>query len=194
MRCSHIVGFSLVLTSLLVPQHLAGQERPANYFVLRGGSFIPTGDLESFNPSVELELFYGRYLQRNFALEAGVTLFRAEGEETTSSSSELVGFALLLTPKGVYPTGKVDLVGGLGLGVYFPGVNVQVAGGPDFEGDDAVIGLHALLGVDLNFTRLWYVGLEGKYLGTTEAKFFEEEDAGLNISGFTITLSLGLRF
>jgi len=201
-RCIPLLASTLLFV-IAWPQAIVAQDTPANYVVLQGGMSIPTGDFKDakFEKGVTLALFYGRHLHPNFVLEAGAQVFHFEGGNTDSLigaafyDRDLIAWMIPLTAKGVYRDGKFGLTAGGGVDLVLPLMEWKVrTPGSEEESETATaVGFHFLAGIGFDVTRLWYLGLEGKYLITPDARFGDAE-VGVNINGAFATLTVGLRF
>ncbi len=68
-----------------------------------------------------------------------------------------------------------------------------------FDDDDAVFGLSLGFGVNYNITEEFYLGIEGKYLLTSNAEFGGVATSGLasletDLDGYIVTGVFGFRF
>lgn len=184
-----------IICSLLLTSHPADSiagERPDNYTVIKIGQYSPTGDLDDlgFDSKIVLGINYGRYLNKNLVLEAGLEVFGSDYEEGPVNTY-FTGFATpILTAKGVILKGRFEFYGGGGFGLYQTKLDLNAPSG-DVDESDTVFGYHILAGLAFDVTPYWYLGLEGKQLWTGESDFkIVKTDA----DGRFITLNLGLRW
>ena len=205
-----------VLTLILIclfPFSGSGQDS-LNYFALKGGIYSPTGDLDDFNFDTAFngEIAYGRYLNPNFALEIGVGYFKSDASisgvdpffgGSYTEEDEIKVIPIILSGKGIYPSGNFELYGEIGIGIYladFEGVVTHtVLGTVGLDDDDTAFGVNLGVGVNYNITEKVFIGVEGKYVLTTDAEFqgtvlgvpFKVES---DLNGFIFTGNLGFRF
>jgi outer membrane protein W len=205
-----------VLTLILIclfPFSSFGQDS-LNYFAVKGGIYSPTGDLDDFNFDTAFngEIAYGRYLNPNLALEIGVGYFKSDASisgvdpifgGSYTEEDEIKVIPIILSGKGIYPSGNFELYGEIGIGIYladFEGVVTHtVLGTVRLDDDDTVFGVNLGVGVNYNITEKVFIGVEGKYILTTDAEFqgtalgvpFKVES---DLNGFILTGNLGFRF
>ena len=182
-----------------------------NYVTLKGGIYSPeSDDLEDFDTGFNVEIAFGHYFHKNFALELGIAYFETEASFSGfnpilgnwSEKDEITAIPVTLTAKGIYPTEHVELFAGAGIGAYFVNgesdISTSAFGSFSFDDNDTVFGFHLSLGGNFNITENIFLGIEGKYLWA-EAEFEEsvfgvpiELDADLE--GFIVTGNIGFRF
>jgi outer membrane protein W len=73
------------------------------------------------------------------------------------------------------------------------------AAGGTVKDTDTVFGAHVGMGLHYNITRTWFIGAEGKYLWTGEAKLRDDVagipvEADYKLDGILATAVLGYRF
>ena len=210
-----IFAFSALTIVLLcfLPFSAVGQDN-LNYFALKGGIYSPTGDLDDFNFDTAFngEIAYGRYFNPNFALEIGAGYFKSDASlsgvdpifgGSYREDDEIRVIPFILSGKGIYPSGNFELYGEIGIGIYlanFEGVLTHtVLGTLRVDDDDTVFGVNLGVGANYNITEKIFIGVEGKYILTTDAEF---QGAALGIpfkiesdlNGFIFTGNLGFRF
>ena len=220
MRPLTIITILITLfTFLIIPFHVSAVEEP-NYFTLKGGLYSPQGDLadEDFDNGYTAEFNFGHYFSPFWSLDFGVGYLRAtssfEGSDTDPSLGSFSfeqdnvasAIPITLTAKGHIPLDVVELYGGVGAGIYFVFFDADIEttlaeplDNVSIDADDTVFGYHVLGGANLNITRSFYVGLEGKYLWTSEAEgedkiFGQPLTIKAKLTGYTITGVLGFRF
>ncbi len=188
----------LILTMTLVfllPISATGQEK-RDYIIVKGGVYSPTGGLDdlNFGAGFNGEVAWGHYFSPNFALEVGAGYFE-------SDDMRVVPF--LATGKALYPTGNWELFAEVGVGAYFVKfdgrLNDPVVGVIVFDDDDAVFGLSLGFGVNYNITEEFFLGIEGKYLLTSDAEFGGSATSGpasleTELDGYIVTAVFGFRF
>ncbi len=193
--------------------HASDTKEKANYLQGQLGVFQPTNtfDDSGYDTGFSGSFAYGRYLTPYLKLEGMVDLSandkELQGSNTIagnySQDNYLSSTGLLVTLKGEYPVGPVDLFGGAGIGAY--GVfltsetNTERLGSFDKDEFDTVFGAHISLGANFNITERFYVGIEGRYRWTGDVKF-NETVAGVpmeykgDLNGYTVAFSAGFRF
>jgi opacity protein-like surface antigen len=180
-----------------------------NYFALKGGIFYPQGDLKDLDTGFNGEAAFGIQFNRCVAMEIGSGYFelgdtaRASfGRASLSLDGNMYAIPLTVTLKGILPLGRLDLYGLAGGGGYYvhaSGTFTSSAGRTSGSGDTVVAGGFLGAGIAYNFTREFFLGLEGKYLWTSDADFdvrieTERVHANLRIEGVQGALVLGMRF
>jgi outer membrane protein W len=191
-----VTGAAAVLAMAALPATAAAEEIPSNYFTLRFGRFMPTGDVKDagYEGAENGDFVLGRYFGRYFVLEGGFGIMHSEGAESEPYSQiyedrDITIRGFHLTPKFVYPAGGFEFYGGVGVGRWQIENDVWVRGGSgNVEVKDTVWGYHLVAGINHGFTRYWYLGLEAK-----ELKFLDYLDVD-DIAGRSVSLSIGLRF
>ncbi|MGD8986385.1 MAG: OmpW family outer membrane protein [Desulfobacteraceae bacterium] len=188
----------LVLTITLVfllPISATGQER-RDYIIAKGGVYSPTGGLDdlNFGSGFNGEVAWGHYFSPNFALEVGAGYFE---------SDQVRVVPLLATGKAIYPTGNWELFAEVGMGAYFAKfkgtfrypalVDVEI------NDESVVFGVNLGFGVNYNITEEFFLGIEGKYLMTTDAEFGGSAAGGSvklepDLNGYIVTAVFGFRF
>lgn len=188
----------LVLIMTLVflwPISSTGQER-RDYIIAKGGIYSPTGGLDdlNFDSGFNGEAAWGHYFSPNVALEAGAGFFE-------SDDVRVVPF--VVTGKAIYPTGNWELFAEVGVGAYFAkfkGTFIYPSLGQiEINDDDVVFGLNLGLGVNYNVTDEFFLGIEGKYLLTSDAEFGSSAAGGsakleTDLNGYIVTGVFGFRF
>ena len=193
-RARAILVLAMTLVFLL-PISATGQER-RDYIIAKGGVYSPTGGLDdlNFGAGFNGEVAWGHYFSPNFALEIGAGYFE-------SDDMRVVPF--LATGKALYPTGNWELFAEVGVGAYFVKfdgrLNNPVVGVIVFDDDDAVFGLSLGFGVNYNITEEFFLGIEGKYLLTSDAEFGGSATSGpasleTELDGYIVTAVFGFRF
>lgn len=184
-----------------------------NYGQLKVGMVQPTGDQDDadYDTGGDFSAAYGRYLTDFLVLEAGIDVFASEQELNGANSSAgsyqqdnvLAGAAVLVTLKGEYSAGPVDLFGGIGGGIYSVTLDSEIETSRlgDFNTDDSdgVFGAHVVAGANYNITERFFVGMEAKYRWTDDVEIRETvasipvEYEG-DLSGYVVTFNAGFRF
>jgi len=193
-----LLAGALLILALPVSSH--AQEKKSGYITFKPGAYIPQGDLEDkgFDSGFNGEIAVGTYYSPNLALEAGIGYMHAEGKKSGADFKEtddLWVVPVTITAKGVWPFrgGEFDIGGGLG--AYFANVDVDGTNAQtgSYSGDDnsVVFGGHGVAGISMDMSEKMFLGVEGKYIFTSGAKFFGQD---VDLNGFTVTGVIGLRF
>jgi outer membrane protein W len=214
MRPKNFVLFGVTLILIcLFPLSGFGQDN-LNYLAVKGGIYSPTGDLDDFNfdSAFNGEVAYGRYFNPNFAMEIGAGYFKSDASisgvdpifgGSYAEEDEIKVIPIILSGKGIYPSGNFELYGEIGIGIYladFEGVvSHTVLGTIRLDDNDTVFGVNLGVGANYNITKKVFIGVEGKYILTTDAEFqgtalgipFKVES---DLNGFILTGNLGFRF
>ena len=188
-------------------------EKKSNYVQAKVGLLQPTSGLDDagFDTGLNGAITYGRYLTNHLVLEGTIDGSAANNDFDGYNSftghytqKDDIGItAFLLTLKGEFSVGHVNLYGGGGIGAYVVTLNTEIESNRfgDYEKDDSdtVFGVHLLAGANYDITEDWFVGIEGTYRWTGKAKI-EENIIGVPVSynddvnGFSIAASVGYRF
>jgi opacity protein-like surface antigen len=146
----------------------------------------------------------------------GVGYFETEAKErfrgqlggitfTGRITADIEVIPVTLTLKGILPYKRWEFFGLGGIGAYIVSgekTRLTVDGIP-FEGDlkdnDTIFGFHLGLGFHYNITPTIFIGAEGKYLWTKEAKLQDEAfgipiEAKFKMDGILATAVIGFRF
>lgn len=205
MRRSAIILLLLAVIFILsVPTtSLAEHKRWDGYLSFKGGLYWPIGDLQDadFGSGFNGEVVVGMYVNPNLALEFGGGYFRPgnvhlESGGITEKHSVWV-IPVIANIKGVLPLEHVELFGGGGFGLYFANYDIDgydpSTDPPTYktEDDDTVFGGHVLAGFNIDISKNVFIGVEGKYIFTANARLF---DSKVNLDGLMLTGALGTRF
>ena len=184
-----------------------------NYIQGQLGMFFPIGDVEDadFDNGFNGAFSYGRYLTENLKVEGTLDMSGTDrdvsGANATAgrySHEDVLGVSgVLVSLKGEYPVGQVDLFGGLGVGIYgislVSEIDSQSLGSFDTDDCDTVFGAQASIGANYNLTKRFFLGVEGKYRWTDDAEI-SMKTAGIPItyegdaSGYSMAFTAGWRF
>jgi hypothetical protein len=106
-------------------------------------------------------------------------------------------------PFKFFPIKKGELCAGAGAGFYFvdgeADLSSSIGGDFSIDGDDSIYGAHFELGANVDFTRVIFLGIKGKYIWTEEAKF-EGNAFGtatefeVDLTRMIILVNIGFRF
>ena len=200
--------FTLIFMS---PFSVYGQDSP-NYVTVKGGIYVPTGDLDELDQGFSGEVAYGHYFNPNLALEGSIGYFKTDGSEsefiggpagTVTVATDVSVIPIFVAIKGLLPIQIGELYVGGGVGIGFADVKIDVTstalGIASLSSTDTVFGFELLAGANFNINDSWFLGVEGKYIITDEASisgalfgfpFAESGDAtGIILSGV-----VGFRF
>ena len=190
------------------------QPDPSNYFILKGGAFWPKGDLKNagLGTGFDGELAYGLRLFKYAALEFGSGYLnlsktvRVANSDFGPYNDKVTVYAIPLTVafKPIIPiTKQFEVFGLIGGGGYYindgHNINVPGEGSVKYHGHSVTYGGFAGAGVNYNFTRSWFIGLEGKYMSTarptyTTNVFGERFTYNFRTEGWIGTFNIGYRF
>jgi opacity protein-like surface antigen len=200
----------LVLVSLLpASASAAGQQYPY-YIAFKPGAFFPQGDIDDLDTGFQGELAFGRQFNENFAFEMSVGWMNLDKTERGSleingttysgrASVDLDIIPVVINFKPMLPIGNcIELYGIAGFGAYFVNGEVSVrenVGNVSYrskdDDSDTVFGFTAGLGIHFNISPRVFIGAEGKYLFTTEAKLWGVKT---NLDGIYTSGVIGIRF
>lgn len=185
----------------------------SNYVRVKAGVMQPASgfDHAGYDLGPDVGFAYGRYLSEHCLLEGAIESFAAERETkgttlTTGSytqENDIGVTALLLTLKGEYPAGPVNLSGGAGIGVYEVGLYSTIKSEKvgEFKADDnaTMLGAHLTVGASYDLSQSFFIGIEGLYRWTEKVKI-EKTAVSVpvtnndNLDGYTVTAIIGYRF
>jgi hypothetical protein len=185
-----------------------GQESP-NYVAVKAGIYSPTSDLDDLDTGFAGELVFGHYYSYNLALEVGIGHFDTDGTFTESipffvtitGKEEVSVTTISLITKGLYPIEKGELYigGGVAIGLVDIDIDIISPSSTSISDSDTVAVFQLLAGANFNITDKCFLGVEGKYLITSNATvndtlFGIDVEFNDNANGFIITGVLGFRF
>jgi hypothetical protein len=193
----------LVLTFFL-PINLFAQS--PLYFALKPGAYFPqSSDLNGFDTGFNGEFAFGFRFNPNFAAELGFGFFYTEGQKTVVRGTsvaqqhyDLDVWPFTLTLKAILPYKKWEFFGLAGGGIYSVSAPYDVDPYhhhpyPYYYYDcDWIWGGYLGAGIHYNIAPTIFVGVEGKYLWTEQAKFTGVENFSLD--GIISTAVIGFRF
>jgi opacity protein-like surface antigen len=161
-----------------------------NYLAIRSGLYTMTDGLRdaTLATGFDGEIVYGRYLHPNLILEIGTGYFH-DGVNKGYGNS-IKEEPILLTVKAVYPLQSLELFAGGGPGFYFTKFHGRVNGVIGDKSDN-VFGGHVVVGAQYALSRLFFFGVEGRYIMTEKANFVVFSP---RLDGYTVTGSFGFRF
>ncbi|MBN2468815.1 MAG: outer membrane beta-barrel protein [Deltaproteobacteria bacterium] len=214
-------GFGVFILTLAIlacafPSHVLAQG--ANYVTFKPGIYSPqSSDLEDFDTGFNGELAFGHRYNRNFAVEMGVGYFKSEADYSAAGQVSGINYSfheedtidaipVTLSFKGIIPYDRWEFFGMGGIGVYFTDGEAEVNGTVDgrrvsasLSESDTVFGFHFGVGFHYNITPTWFVGAEGKYLWTNDAKLSGNVrgvpiETNFKMDGIIATAVLGFNF
>lgn len=218
METKHLIGLlaAVNVVGLCMAGNVMAEENYMrnNYGQVKVGMFQPSGDMDDadYDNGGEVSIVYGRYLNRYLVLEAGFDVFGSDQKTIYGSNSRvgdysqdntLVAVAGLVTLKGEFSAGPVDLFCGVGGGIYSVTLSSDIDSWHDrdrsTEDSDGVFGVHVVAGANYNINERFFVGIEGKYRWTGDVDIHETVssipiDYSGDLSGYTVTFNGGIRF
>lgn len=201
----------MTLIIILMPLCAFGQDY-SEYFTFKVGQYSPTGDLDDagFGSVFIGELSFGAYISENFSFEISGGSFKTDetftyfvsGIGPVSEKDEIKILPFLFTLKGHIPLKAAEIYGGLGVGLYFASIDIDIhtpVGPLYFSDDDNVFGYHFLAGVNFNITEKWFLGIEAKKFITNDFSFYDTDQGvtlygDIDLDGYTISGQVGYRF
>ena len=189
------ISVMIIMLLFLLPVSAAGEEK-RDYIIGKGGVYSPTGGLDdlNFGEGFNGEVAWGHYFSPNFALELGAGFFKSDDVRVVP---------LVATGKAIYPTGNWELFALVGVGAYFANFkgtfSYPPVGNIEINDESVVFGLNLGFGVNYNITEEFFLGIEGKYLATTDADFSGTPAGGTarletDLNGVIVTGVFGFRF
>ena len=210
--------FSMVFVLIvLVPLCVSAQNNKF-YLTAKPGIYSPqTNYLEGFDAGFNGEIGFGYQPNKNFAAEMGLGYFATKGKESYAGRVDSMSYSatgkiainvvpVTLTLKAIYPIDKWELFALGGIGAYFVSTELKLNIAADgisisdtMDDSTTIFGGHLGLGFHYNITPRFFLGVEGKYLWTSEAKtqgelFTVPFEAKGDLNGIIATAVLGLRF
>ena len=190
------------------------------YITLKPGIYSPqSSDLKDFDFDTGFngEIALGLRVNPNFEVETGVGYFYTEAEERFSgqfydltiagkAEANIYVIPIVVTLKAILPYKQLDFFALGGIGAYWVFGNLKASGTVDgFSGRvelddyDVIFGGHLGLGFHYNITPSIFVGAEGKYLWTSNARLQDETpdvrlDTKFKLDGILATGVVGFRF
>ena len=180
-----------------------GSETHSNYTVIKGGVYSPSEsyNLNNFNGGItshldtktgfDGEIAFGHYFLPIFGIELGAGYFESKGSPAAEPGSTTLRVVPVLASAKVFlPLGPIEPYGEAGIGAYF--TKLEVSGNlGSFSGSSKVTyGVHAGVGLNLNFTDTFFLGAEGRYIRAKP----EFGGQPVKLNGFTATIDLGFRY
>jgi opacity protein-like surface antigen len=197
--------FAVVLVfAFLIPIEVFAQS--LFYIAFKPGIYSPqSSDLDGFDIGFNGDFVFGFRFNPNIAAELGIGYFNTEGEKTVARATyggrknfDLDVWSLTFTLKAILPYKKWEFFGFGGGGAYSVSRPYDVGDYHhhyDDDGDkyDLVLGGYLGAGIHYNISPKIFLGVEGKYLWTEQAKF-ENLDERFKMDGIIATAVIGFRF
>jgi hypothetical protein len=179
----------------------------SNYVILKGGIYSPQNDqLTHFDTGINGELNFGHYFNRNFALEIGPGYFQTTRSLNNAINTDLTFnvVPVTLAIKGIIPADIFEFYGIGGGGAYFLWSSTSSTVDDRYyysnNGDTKIlVGGFLGLGVTFKVTPTVFLGLEGKYLWTSNVTVNNYNNTSsytsdVNLNGIQATFNLGFLF
>jgi outer membrane protein W len=197
--------FMVVLVlPFLVPMNLFAQS--PFYAAFKPGVYFPrSGDLNGFDNGFSGGFSFGFRFNPNIAAELGLGYFFTEGEKTVVRGNSVSRYhydidvwPITLTLKAILPYKRWEFFGLAGGGMYSVSAPYDAEGYhhhpyPYYYQDyDWIWGGYLGAGIHYNITRAIFLGIEGKYLWTEEAKFTNIDN--FRLDGIISNAVIGFRF
>jgi len=191
---------------LLIPINIFAQS--PFYIAFKPGIYSPqSSDLDGFDTGFNGDFVFGFRLNPNIAVELGIGYFNTEGEKTVTGATyggrknfDLDVWSFTFTLKAILPYKKWEFFGFGGGGAYSVSRPYDVENYyhhyyyDDYDDDyDLVLGGYLGAGIHYNIAPKIFLGVEGKYLWTEQAKF-EYLEERFRMDGIIATAVIGFRF
>ena len=195
-----IVGVLVLCVGLSLPFTAEAQ----NYLVLKGGIYSPQNEkLYNFDSGFNGELAFGRYFNKNLALEVASGYFKTRATKSADVVSAEATLDFNLVPltgalRAIIPMGAFELYGLGGGGAYFLWSDTSVStnnrsSSSSDKYNQTLAGGFLGAGATIKVSPTVFLGLEGKYLWTTNLKL-DNLETDINLNGIQATLNLGFLF
>jgi opacity protein-like surface antigen len=212
MKRFSISVLTLAILVCLVPSSALAQG--ANYMTFKPGIYSPqSSDLDDFDTGFSGEIAFGHRFNPNVAAEMGVGYFRTDAsfssagtDSSSQSEASLDVLPITLSLKGSVPVDNWEFFGLVGIGAYWVWSELDVtrtvggtSGSLSLSETDTFFGFHVGLGLHYHISPAWFIGVEGKYLWTGDAKLSgevrgEPVELFFEMDGFITTAVLGFNF
>ena len=175
------------------------------YIAFKPGIYSPqSSDLDGFDTGFNGDFVFGFRLNPNIAVELGIGYFNTEGEKTVTGATyggrknfDLDVWSFTFTLKAILPYKKWEFFGFGGGGAYSVSRPYDVENYYHhyyYDDDyDLVLGGYLGAGIHYNIAPKIFLGVEGKYLWTEQAKF-EYLEERFRMDGIIATAVIGFRF
>jgi len=209
MKSHTLMAITLtVLAVFLLPLSVTGEEE-TDYFTLRGGIYSPESDgNDGFDTGSALEIAFGHYFNRNFALELGLGYLETDAVFSGFDPLFLGNFReddgitimpLTLTAKGVYPFREnLELYALVGGGLYYADFESSISSSflGSLSRDDSYtpLGAHVGLGFNYRITPRLSLGVEGKHFWTDGKINYSPAYIDPDLDGYIVTAGVTFLF
>jgi len=177
------------------------------YIAFKPGIYSPqSSDLKGFDSGFNGDFVFGYRFNPNIAGEIGIGYFNTEGEKTIAGTNygvrknfDLNVWSFTFTLKPILPYKKWEFFGLAGGGLYsvsrpYNAEDYNYHHYDDNHDDfDLILGGYLGAGIHYNIAPRIFVGVEGKYLWTEQAKFGDLEEK-FKMDGIIATAVIGFRF
>lgn len=197
---SMIIASMLLATAPWQAQAAPDSSEYPGYFTLKGGYYYPSEpiSLSEFNNAhfdrengYTGEIAFGQHYGPFLGSELGIGYLQSRQFPSFGAGrTRLEAVPLLLSLKVFLPIGPIEPYGELGVGAYFNRFEVENGLGGERIFRETDFGPHVGLGVNVNFSNTFYVGLEGRYRKVKP----EYEGQEVRMDGYTATMNLGFRY
>jgi opacity protein-like surface antigen len=204
MKKINMLFLALTVALTATASLATAEDNPSDYFALKAGVYSPSTshDLENFNGGHRThldsktgfngEVAVGHYFLPMLALELGAGYFESKGSAAAEPGElKLKVVPLTATGKVLVQLGPVEPYGLFGIGAYVTDMKIHdnETAGTLRDSTKVTYGLHAGAGVNINFSKSMFVGVEGKYIWA-DPSFGGEH---IKLDGFLATGVLGFR-
>lgn len=194
---------TVLATALIGIASIAAAADKPDYLALKAGVYSPSAshDFDTFNAGNRTnldsktgfagEIAVGHYILPMLAVELGAGYFESKGSPLAQPGElKLKVVPLVATAKALLPIGPFEPYGLFGIGAYITDLDVRDNTGSIKGSTEVTYGLHAGVGLNINFQENMFVGVEGKYLWA-EPSFGGQH---IKLDGFITTAVLGFRY
>ncbi len=165
---------------------------------MKPGIYAPLESrLSDFDPGFAGTLAFGEYTSENFSWGIEFSNLNTDFDngsqknEISANSAKLI--LTWIKPFGRKRNRKWEIYLNIGGGIYF--VDLEGAGSVvSGKESDEVYGVEVGLGGNFNLSKRFYLGLEGKYIYTTDVEVFQPVVDKFSLQGYEILGSIGVRF
>ena len=195
LPCIWILLAALLATVAPAPSSMAAEEPPIEYVSFRLGVYSPQhNEMSDYKEGINGELYYGYYFRKHIIFELGIGYFNTESNANPPGSISLDVLDIQYNVKATVHLGPVELYGGPGIALYYAKATYETFGEEsDWEGG---YGYGLVAGANLDLSKEWFAGIEGKYLWAKidDPLLPTSGNLSAHIDGLTGTLVLGYRF
>ena len=196
----------VLVFAFLIPMDVFAQS--LFYIAFKPGIYSPqSSDLGGFDTGFNGDFVFGFRFNPNIAAELGIGYFNTEGEKTVTGATyggrknfDIDVWSFTFTLKAILPYKKWEFFGFGGGGAYSVSRPYDVEGYyyhyHDYYDDDdydLVLGGYLGAGIHYNIAPKIFLGVEGKYLWTEQAKF-EYVQERFRMDGIIANAVIGFRF